>query len=242
MSNLAVTDILEFAVFGLAVVQAMMILLTMRRERDIEELRELVDQQRLRIVELTAWLAGRNSFQPRRIRSEREPDAKAAEPEASPKDLPETKQPRASEDDAARAEKALNWQREITARLQASLKEGASPTGHTKAREASPDNKQPASAEDALKRTTKAFNWFRQDPDEPHEIVEARKAVAGLKGDPPQAGPATAPEDQVANPSSTVQDELERATRAIDWLKEDVGKARETAGSNGASAEKRKAN
>ena len=241
MSNLSITDILEFAVFGLAVVQAMMILLTMRRERDIEELRELVDQQRLRFVELTAWLAGRNSFQPRRLRSEREPDAKVGEPEAGLKDLPEAMQPRTTEDEAARAEKALNWQREIAARLQAGLKESSPPTGPAKPREASPDDKQPATAEDALKRTTKAFNWFRQDPDEPQEIAEARKAVAGLKGDPPQVGPATAPEDLVANPQSTVQEELERATRAIDWLKEDVGKARETASSNSSSPKKRDA-
>src|SRR5579872_957543 len=172
MSNLAVTDILEFAVFGLAVVQALMILLTLRRERDIEELRELVDQQRIRLVELTAWLAGRNSFPPRRIRSEREPmaDAKMGEPETSPKDSPETVQPRITDDEAARAAKTLSWQREITARLQAGLKEGASPTNPTKPgeglaseglpREGLPREdlpEQPAPAEDALKRTTKKF-------------------------------------------------------------------------------------
>jgi|GEM_PF-5175882 len=256
MSNLAVTDILEFAVFGLAVVQALMILLTLRRERDIEELRELVDQQRIRLVELTAWLAGRNSFPPRRIRSEREPmaDAKMGEPETSPKDSPETVQPRITDDEAARAAKTLSWQREITARLQAGLKEGASPTNPTKPgeglaseglpREGLPREdlpEQPAPAEDALKRTTKKFNWFRQDPDEPPEIAEARKVVAGLRGNPQQAEPTTAPEDSVAAPPSSVQDELERATRAIDWLKEDADKAREIAGLSGASAEKRKA-
>ena len=249
MSNLAVTDILEFAVFGLAVVQALMILLTLRRERDVEELRELVDQQRIRLVELTAWLAGRNSFPPRRIRSERElaADTKLAEREASPKDLPEAMQPRTTEDEAARAAKTLSWQREITARLQAGLKEGASPTDPTKPREDLPHedlphNEQPAPAEDALKRATKPFNWFRRDPHEPREIVEARKVVAGLKGNAPPPGPATAPEDSVAiPPDSTVQDELERATRAIDWLKEDVDKAREIAGLTGASPEKRNA-
>src|SRR5579863_431078 len=247
MSNLAVTDILEVAVFGLAVVQALMIVLTLRRERDVEELREIVDQQRIRLVELTAWLAGRNSSQPRRIRSEREQlaEAKMGEPEASPKDSPETVQPRITDDEAARAAKTLSWQREITARLQAGLKEGASPTAPPKPREGLPREdlpEQPAPAEDALKRTTKKFNWFRQDPDEPREIVEARKVVAGLKGDPAQAGPATAPEDSLAiPPDSTVQDELERATRAIDWLKEDVDKAREIAGLSGASPEKRDA-
>jgi hypothetical protein len=248
MSNLAVTDILEFAVFGLAVVQALMIILTLRRERDVEELRELVDQQRLRLVELTAWLAGRNSFPPRRIRSEREPvaDAKMGEPEPGPKDSPETVQPRITADEAARAAKTLSWQREIAARLQAGLKEGASPTDPTKPREDLPHedlphNEQPAPAEDALKRATKPFNWFRRDPDEPREIVEARKVVAGLKGNPLQAGPATAPEDPVAVSPNTVQDELERATRAIDWLVEDADKAREIARLTGASPGKRDA-
>ncbi len=240
MNNLSVTEILEFAVFGLAVAQALTILLTIRRERDIDDLRELVDQQRLRIVELTAWLAGRSSVQPRQITSERDPMArKVSDSELKPSDLPESKQQATPEDEAARAEKTLNWQREITARLQECLKGGTLPIGDAKAPEDLPDHQQ-TSSEDGLKRTTKTFNWFRKDPNEPREIAEARKMIADLKGGAPQAGPTIAPKDVVAM-SPTTEEELQRATRAIDRLKEDVDKAREIASSIGTSPGKREA-
>jgi hypothetical protein len=239
MNNLSVTEILEFAVFGLAVAQALTILLTIRRERDIDDLRELVDQQRLRLVELTAWLAGRNSAQPRQITSERETMAKKV-PEVKPGDLSEAMQQRAPEDEAARAEKALNWQREIAARLQEGLKGSTLPIEDTKTPEALPDHQQTSTAEGSLQRTTKAFNWFRKDPDEPREIAEARKMVADLKGGAAQAGPTIAPKDlPVISPST--EEELQRATRAIDRLKEDVDKAREIASSIATSPEKREA-
>ena len=73
MNNLEIT----VGVIAIAVAQVLTILLTIGRERDVKELRELVkelrelvDQQRLRIVELRAWLAGRNAAQPGRIKSE----------------------------------------------------------------------------------------------------------------------------------------------------------------------------
>ena len=239
MNNLSVTDILEFAVFGLAVAQALTILLTIRRERDIDDLRELVDQQRLRLVELTAWLAGRNSVQLRQITSERESMAsKVPEPEVKPNDLSEALQQRVPEDEAARAEKALSWQREIAARLQEGLKGSKPPIGEAKASEDLPDHQQASSAEHGLKRATKSFNWFRTDPDEPREIAEARKMVADLKGGASQAGPTIAPKESLAMSPST-EEELQRATRAIDRLKEDVDKAREIAGSIATSPEKR---
>ncbi len=241
MNNLSVTDILEFAVFGLAVAQALTILLTIRRERDIDDLRELVDQQRLRLVELTAWLAGRNSAQPRQITSERDPAAKkAAEPEGKPNELPETMQQRMPEDEAARAERALNWQRDITTRLQEGLKGGTLPMGQAKAPEDLPDHQQASTAEEGLKRTTRAFNWFKKDPDEPREIAEARKMVADLKGGASQAAPTIVPKELAAMSPST-EEELQRATRAIDKLKEDVDKAREIASSIATASEKREA-
>ena len=108
MNNLQIT----VTVIAIAVAQALTILLTLGRERDIMELRELVnelravvDEQRLRIVELRAWLAGRNAAQPSL--------SKAPEPAITPKDLPETIPPRTTEDEAAQAMKVLNWQREI---------------------------------------------------------------------------------------------------------------------------------
>lgn len=107
MSSLDFTSVLEVAVFGLAVVQALTILLTVRREGDVKELRELVDEQRLRLAELRAWLAGRNASQ-RRIASERETNH---EPIAEVKALESGMPPR-----------DLEWQREIAARLQSGIR------------------------------------------------------------------------------------------------------------------------
>jgi UDP-N-acetylglucosamine 2-epimerase len=104
-------DALVIAVIGIAVAQALMILLTIGRERNIkelrehvEELRQLVDEQRMRIVELRAWLAGRNATQPSRAKSEpesiREPIAKnivAPEHANALRDLSE--RPRLTEDE-----------------------------------------------------------------------------------------------------------------------------------------------
>src|SRR5579862_2724997 len=131
MNNLELTSILEVAVFGLAIAQVLTVLLTMRRERDIEDLRELVEEQRLRLAELRAWLAGRNASQTKKIASERKPDAeppiivKASE---SAMPLEETGQPHSPEDDVARATKALEWKREVAARLQSSIKAQIAPT------------------------------------------------------------------------------------------------------------------
>jgi hypothetical protein len=102
-------DILAIAVIAIAVAQALTVLLTIRREKDINELRELVDEQRVRIVELRAWLMGRmQSDQPRRIKPDREPIAddmrvpepamtRVREPATTPKDLPE--RPHLTEDE-----------------------------------------------------------------------------------------------------------------------------------------------
>lgn len=231
------------AVFLVAVAQALTILLTIRRERDIKELARLVDKQRLHIVELTAWLAGRNAGQPRRPKSEREPvsdltadSAKASEP-ATAKDLPATAPTRTAEVEAAQAMKVLNWQRHILAGLRAGLKaKGVAPpepaiTGApepgTTPKESS-DTMQPSVTEDEPKRATKAFRWFKEDANEPHEIVSAREIVAGLNRGATPPEPAIVPKDlpDLVQPSSA-ENELERATRAIDWLKEDADRARE---------------
>jgi hypothetical protein len=57
MNNLQIA----VCVIAIAVAQALTLLLTLSRERDIKELRELVREQRGRIVELRAWLAGRTA-------------------------------------------------------------------------------------------------------------------------------------------------------------------------------------
>ena len=69
MNDLELINVLEVAVFGLALAQILTIILTFRRERDVEDLRELVEGQRLRLAELRAWLAGRSASQSRRIAS-----------------------------------------------------------------------------------------------------------------------------------------------------------------------------
>jgi hypothetical protein len=117
MNNLEIT----VTVIAIAVAQALTILLTIGRERDIKELRELVnelrelvDEQRVRIVELRSWLAGRNAAQPSRIRSEREPIREPIannikpEPAITPKDLPDTIRPSTIEDELKRAANAIS--------------------------------------------------------------------------------------------------------------------------------------
>ncbi len=192
MNNLEIVEILEIAVIGIAVAQALTILLTFRRERDIKELRELVDEQRLRIVELRAWLAGRNSFQPSRIKSEREPVSepianiiKASEPAIAPKDLSEAIQPRTVEDEAAQS-------------------------GH---------------ADFGGSRPSGQAQW---------PIEELQRHVARLKAGAPSQPAIPVKEPEIMRkdlldtiPPSTTGDELGRATKAINWLKDDAEKARE---------------
>jgi hypothetical protein len=234
-------NLVIIVVFLIAVAQALTILLTLRRERDIKQLGELVDAQRLHIVELRAWLAGRNAAQPHR--TEREPasepksgpiagNPKAPGPATTPKDLPETLQARTTGDEAAQAMKILNWQREIIAGLRAGLKWGALPEPvKTRVPEPAirpkdlPDAKRLSTAENELKPATKAFKWFKEDANEPHEIVAAREIVALNGGVPPE--PAITPSDlsDAIRPSSA-ESELERATKAINWLKENTDKAK----------------
>jgi len=142
MNNLEITVILEISIIGLAVVQALTILLTIRRERDIKELRELVDEQKLHIVELRAWLARRNAARPSRARK----------PAKMPRELLETKtiQPRTTEDEAAQAVKFPNRPREIVANLQPTVP--------------------PSTAEAEFERMTKAINWLKEDADKAQKI------------------------------------------------------------------------
>ncbi len=228
MNNLEIT----VSIIAIAGAQALTILLTLGRERDIKELRELVrelrevvDEQRLRVVELRAWLAGRNAALPSL--------SKAPEPVITPKDLPETIQPRTTEDEAAQAMKVLNWQREIVAGLQAGLKGGAPPEPAVTPKDL-PDTVRPSTTEDELKGATKAFKWFKADANDPREIVEAREIVAGLKGGAPPESPITKVPEPAITPKdlpdtigpSTTEDELSRVTKAINWLIEDADKAK----------------
>jgi hypothetical protein len=68
---------LTFAVIAIAVAQALTILLTIGRDREIKKLREIVAQQRIFISEIKGWLLRERIelAQPRRIKPDREPAA-----------------------------------------------------------------------------------------------------------------------------------------------------------------------
>jgi hypothetical protein len=102
-------------VFLIAIAQALTMLLTFRRERDIKELRSLVDEQGLRIIELKALLARRNNRQSRPAKSEREPtslraklkEAAPLQPAVASKDLPDTAS--ITENELERTTKVISW-------------------------------------------------------------------------------------------------------------------------------------
>ena len=103
---------LVIAVIAIAVAQVLTMLLTIGREREIKQLRERINEQRIIIVELRAWVVGIvQSAQPRRMKSEpiREPTVKVPEP--APKQPPDTLPPRPTEDED-RMNKAINWLKE----------------------------------------------------------------------------------------------------------------------------------
>jgi len=198
MNDLELINVLEVAVFGLAIAQMLTIILTFRRERDVEDLRELVEEQRLRLAELRAWIAGRSALQSSRIATEGKPDPEwTANVKVSESGMPlrETK-PGPYEDDPAGAERALEWQRDVAARLRSGLQS------------------QIPTTQQATPISATGFKWFKDDPLEPAEIAEARSMVAGQPHVP----------DQGALESKTTRstgelDEVERTLKAIKSLK-----------------------
>ena len=182
MNSLEMTAILEISVIGIAVAQALTILLTIRRERDVNELRELVDEQRLRIAELRAWLSGRDAAQPRLPKPEgepvREPIASNTRLSVRPLDPKEAGQPRATEDQAAQAMKVINWQREIIAGLRAGLKVGTPPEPATASKDL-PDVTRPSITENDFERATNAINQLKEEANKP------RGTIASLPSTPP---------------------------------------------------------
>ena len=183
MNNLELT----VTIIAIAVAQVLTILLTSGRVRDIKELRERVDEQWLHLVELRAWLAGRNAAQLSLMKSEREPVRepiadiiKASEPAIAPKDLPEPIQPRATEDEAAQSGQAgvsrpsgqAQWPIEDLQRHVARLKAGAPlevPEPAITPKEL-PETVRPSSTEDELERATKAINWLKEESDKAREV------------------------------------------------------------------------
>jgi hypothetical protein len=173
-------------VFFIAVAQAMTILLTIRREKDVKELRELFDAQRLHNVELKALLVGRSTAWPRLKKSKRETrgEAPTRDPIANNNKSSEltispvaTSPSRTAENEAARAMKVIDWQREIIAGLRAGLK-GIAPEESTITPNGLPDTSRPNTPEDELERTAKATNWLKEEAD------KARENVTNLHGPP----------------------------------------------------------
>jgi len=226
------------AVFLIALGQALTILLTIRRERDIRELGKLVDRQRLQITELTAWLAGRTAAQPRRIKSEPKPPGEPAADASKTSESrlpPEPAQAGAAADETAMAAKVMDWQQHILAGLRAGINGGARPeTAARTTQEAEaapkglPEQGGPGTIDQEAERATKPFRWFKDDAGEPPGIVVAREIVAGINGGAASDETAAAPKESPDGPGPTsTEDELERATKAINRLKEDADKARE---------------
>ena len=108
-------NLIIIVVFLIAIAQVLTILLTLRRERDIKKLGNLVDEQGLQIVGLKAQLVHRNTRQSRPARSEREPTSLRAklkqaapiEPAIALKALPDT--PSATENELERTTKVISW-------------------------------------------------------------------------------------------------------------------------------------
>jgi hypothetical protein len=201
MNNFELTNVLEVAVFGLAVAQALTILLTIGRERDVRELRALIEEQRLRLIELRAWIAGRDASR-KQLASEPETSAEPITRAKAGMPAPKDDKPRGAseqEDAAARLGHALEWQRDVAARLRAGIQ--------------SPPTLQAAPSADKTQSglSEGTFKWFKEDPNEPREIVEAREIVANSGG-----SPETSPQ------SSSTRDQLERVTEVVNRLKEDV--------------------
>jgi HAMP domain-containing protein len=169
----------DMIVLFIAIAQALTILLTIRRERDVKELRELVDAQRLQNVELRALLVGRSTARPTRPKkSKRETKAEAStrDPIANNNKSSEktmspvvTSPSLTTEHEAAQAVKVIDWQREIIAGLRAGLKgtileeSAKTPNGL--------DTSRPNASENELERTAKAINWLKEEADKARENV-----------------------------------------------------------------------
>jgi hypothetical protein len=210
MNDLELTNVLMVAVFGLAIAQVLTILLTNRRERDVRDLRELIEQQRLQLIELGAWIAGRAASQTRQIASRGEARAEQIAYAKTGKPTQEDDQPRGAEDAALRAAKELEWQRDIASRLQAGLQAAQTPQAEARI------NKSGSSASDV------SFRWSEVKPSEPRELVESREAVANFGKERDEQDPGSR---GISQQLRITHDQLERVTEAVNWLNEDVAKA-----------------
>jgi hypothetical protein len=177
---------LVIAFIAIAVTQALQLLLTIVREREVKRLRKLVVEQSIFIQ---GWLMAErvHSGQPAII-ADREPiadDTGVPEPAIAPEDLPETIQLRTTEDEAAQFGQADaggshpsgQWPIEDLQRYVARLRAGAPPEPAipevpepAATAKDLPDTTRPSTVGDELERATKAINWLKEDADKAREI------------------------------------------------------------------------
>ena len=176
---------LTIAVIAIAVAQALTILLTIGRDREIKKLRELVTQQGLLISEIKGWLLRERIelVQPRRMKPDREPTREAPEikvPEIkAPEIVPEIKAPEivfgskapkieVPEINAPEIVPENNAPQikmpEVRVPEQPITLKDLLATVH-------PHTAEDETKEDATKRLTKATNWLKEDADKAREIV-----------------------------------------------------------------------
>ena len=110
---------LTIAIMVLAVAQVLTLVLTLGRDREIKQLRELIIEQRIHIAELRAWINGRmQGAQSRRIRKpEREatpePTVQVRPKEPRPGNSQQPTNAPETEDDASkRMTKVIRWFKE----------------------------------------------------------------------------------------------------------------------------------
>lgn len=180
-------NLLFIVVFFIAVAQALTILLTIRREKDVKELHEFVHQQRLHNVELRAWLAGNRSAARHRLNKTKreisEPPARALKASNNKSLGPHISAAAASlsrtaeNEAAAQAMKVMDWQRDILAGLRAGLK-GSAPQKPVETPSGLPDSIRPDIPENALERTEKAINLLKEETDRARENAATLHATS----------------------------------------------------------------
>jgi hypothetical protein len=162
----------DIAVVLIAVAQALVVLLTWRRERDVKRLRERIDQQQLLLNEIRAWLKRDVIAKTRQDKPEREPVRgptanKAPEPTITLKDLPDAVLTSTAEGELERLTRTgeivlgpaiIGWpEPAITPQ---DLPDTLLPRAIKDETE-----------EDAKKRLAEATNWLKQDQEKVREIV-----------------------------------------------------------------------
>jgi hypothetical protein len=162
---------LTIAVVALAFAQALTILLTIGREREIKQLRELITEQRTLIAQMRAWMSGRmQSAQPRRMKADREPMRESKAPPVKPPNQVETRE------DTTKGLTTAKPTQEPIAEKKAQKPEIKLKDLHDTVKPRTPEDE---TKEDATKRLTKVTDWLKED------VAKAREIVAARHGKPP---------------------------------------------------------